>query len=186
MDWNCTCHFSPSFRCKSNLQVKSGLVMGEAWYSPAYIIGTSCGIRGMYCCWKQKSISHVARVNHALVLCSSVTTLSTYPPDYCTRNCPISTACHTVRFIRQQANCEILIQVFELYIAKMVGEVQYCKHFQTLAVKCFSLSDQSVLHEVFLFFSLMCNLLSRCVAVSLNSQSSSSVSYCSVLYGTEL
>lgn len=184
MDWNCTCHFSPSFRCQSNLQVKRGLEMGEACYSPAYIIGTSCGIRGMYCCWKQKSISHVAGVNHALVLCSSVTTLSTYPPDYCTRNCPISTACHTVRFIRQQANCEILIQVFELYIAKMVGEVQYCKHFQTLAVKCFSLSLTSQFFMKCFYSSLSCVIYSH-VAVSLNSQFGSSVSYCSVLYGTE-
>ena len=48
---------------------------GRSWYSPAYkIIETFHGICGIYCCWKQESISHVAGVNHASVFCSSVKT----------------------------------------------------------------------------------------------------------------
>lgn len=48
---------------------------GRSWYSPAYkIIEMFHGICGIYCCWKQESISHVAGVNHASVFCSSVKT----------------------------------------------------------------------------------------------------------------
>ena len=36
---------------------------GRSWYSPTYkIIEAFHGICGIYCCWKQKSISHVAEL----------------------------------------------------------------------------------------------------------------------------